>query len=155
MRNVIKGCFVAVIMLLSGMVCYSQSSSNPVKWRVNYKMSSATEGEMILTAIISDGWHLYGTSLPKDGPKPTTFDFSASQGISFTGKLTPSVPPVKYHDSMFDMFLSCWEKRVTFKRKFKVTDRKAACIAGSVSFMSCNNVTCSAPSVKKFSKKIQ
>lgn len=146
---------MATIMLLSGIICYSQTSPNPVKWRVNYKMSSATEGEMILTAIISDGWHLYGTSLPKDGPKPTTFDFSACQGISFIGKLTPSVSPVKYHDSMFDMTLSCWEKRVVFKRKFKVTDKKIARIAGYVSFMSCNNVTCSAPSVEKFSKKIQ
>ncbi|MCM1292823.1 MAG: protein-disulfide reductase DsbD N-terminal domain-containing protein [Bacteroides sp.] len=125
-----------------------------MKWRVNVKMLNSTEGEVIITATIAEGWHLYGTSLPKNGPRPTVFDFSASKGVKFTGALTQSSEPEVYHDKMFDLKLSCWTGKVTFRRRFKVTDAETAAIAGSISFMSCNNSTCNPPSKEKFNKKI-
>ena len=131
-----------------------QSGSNPVKWRVNVKMISSNVGEVIMTATIDDGWHLYGMNMPKGGPKSTEIDFTGSKGVKFEGGLSQSVAPTVYHDSMFEMKLSCWEKKVTFRRKFKVTDRANALIAGSISFMSCNNINCSAPVTEKFSKKV-
>ncbi len=145
-----------MFMLIAGSVAsaLAQSPENPVKWRVNVKMSSPTEGEVIMIASIADGWHLYGMNLPKGGPKSTHIDLSESTGVSFTGPLTQSVAPQTYHDSMFDMDLSCWERKVTFRRKFKVTDGKKAAIIGSIQFMSCNNSNCSAPSTEKFNKKI-
>lgn len=155
MTRYIKILFVLVLFTIGqSAVAQSARPSNPVKWRVNVKMSSATEGEVIITASIDDGWHLYGMDIPKGGPKPTRIEFADSKGVTFVGELKSSVEPVKYRDDMFGMTLSCWEKRVTFRRKFKVTDKKTAQIGGSISFMSCNNQNCSAPSVEKFSKKV-
>lgn len=147
-----------LFVLLTALVGFAASAQmpagNPVKWRVNVKMLTSTEGEVVLTATIDDGWHLYGMNMPKGGPKSTEIDFSGSTGVKFINGLSQSVAPTAYHDSMFDMNLSCWEKKVTFRRKFKVTDRAKAAINGSITFMSCNNVNCSAPTVEKFSKKV-
>lgn len=144
------------LMTVIGLSASAQSvtQSNPVRWRVNVKMISATEGEVIISATIDDGWHLYGMNIPKGGPKPTVIDFKDSKGVKFLGNISQSVPPTSYHDTMFDLNLSCWEKKVTFRRRFKVTDRSNALIAGTISFMSCNNVNCSSPTTENFSKKV-
>ena len=154
MNKILRFSFIVLTMLVSVFSLGAQAPSNPVKWRVNVKMSSATEGEVIMIATIADGWHLYGMNLPKGGPKSTEINLGESTGVKFTGPLTQSVAPKAYHDAMFDMELSCWEKKVTFRRKFKVTDAAKAAIIGEIKFMSCNDVNCSAPSTEKFNKKI-
>ena len=52
----------------------------PVKWRISVKMTSKTEGVVTIRAIVGQGWHLYGLDIPKGGPKPTSFNFSKSEG---------------------------------------------------------------------------
>lgn len=136
-------------------MAFAQNNANPVTWRINYKMSSAIEGEAIITAVISDGWHLYGTNIPKNGPKPTIIDLSKSTGVKFTGDLTPSVAPKNYRDEMFNMNLQCWEKKVTFRKKFKITDKANAKLTATVSFMSCNDQNCSMPSKETITKIIK
>lgn len=154
MKRFVKYFLLLLLAFGCSSVVLAQQPSDIVKWRVNVKMSSATEGEVIMIATIADGWHLYGLNLPKGGPKSTEFDLSESTGVKFTGPLTPSVAPMDYYDNMFKMNLSCWERKVTFRRKFKVTNPDNAQLIGAIRFMSCNDVTCSAPSVEKFTKKI-
>lgn len=137
------------------MVSFAQSSESPIKWRMSVKMTSATEGTVTLRAIVAKGWHLYGTSLPKDGPVPTTFNFDASTGIKFLGGFTASEKPVTKNDANFGMKLSWWEKNVTFTRKFRLTGSvKDAVISGSVRFMGCNDLNCLAPATQNFKTKV-
>lgn len=131
-----------------------EPTAAPINWRVNVKMLSATEGEAIFIATIDDGWHLYGTQMPKNGPKATEIDFAGSKGVKFTSDLTASSTPIKYRDAMFGLDLTCWEGRVTFRRKFRVTEASGAVVAGTIHFMGCNDVTCLPPSAKKFSKPV-
>lgn len=155
MKQIYKRLLLGVMAIIALTAVYAQNNSNPVTWRINYKMTSAMEGDAIVTAIISDGWHLYGTEVPKGGPKPTVIDFSGSTGIAFTGQLTPSVKATNYQDEMFDMKLQCWTKKVTFRRKFKVTDKTKAKLSATVSFMSCNNQNCSRPTEITLTKTIK
>lgn len=156
MRNIFKYSIALVVMMafLMPFTMNAQLPANPIRWRVNVKMSSASEGEVIIKATIDEGWHLYGTKLPQNGPKPTEINLSASKGVQFVGELTPSVAPETYRDPMFDLDLTCWSKSVTFRRKFKVTDAATAVVAGEVRFMGCNNQNCMPPKVEKFSKKV-
>lgn len=149
--------FVALLMVLMVIMPFSlraQAPGNPIRWRVNVKMKTATEGEVIIKATIDPEWHLYGMKLPKNGPKPTVIDFSGTKGVKFVDDLTPSVALEKYHDPMFDLDLTCWSKSVTFRRKFTVTDAQTAVVAGEIRFMGCNNQNCMPPKVEKFSKKV-
>ncbi|MCM1483176.1 MAG: protein-disulfide reductase DsbD N-terminal domain-containing protein [Muribaculaceae bacterium] len=142
--------FIAVFALN---VAFAQAPKH-VTWRMTVKMTSATEGTVTLKAVLEPGWHLYGTSLPKGGPKPTVFDMSASKGIVFTSAITPTRTPVKVHDEMFSLDLTWWDTDITFKRNFKVKDKSTADINCKISFMSCNNKTCSPPETVTLTKKL-
>jgi len=121
------------------------SAQEPVRWRMSVKMTSDTEGVVTLRAIVGDGWHLYGTSLPENGPKPTSFSFNGSAGVKFTGSITPSRKPVSVEDKMFGMTLNWWNSNVEFTRKFKVVKKEGARIVANVQYMACNDKTCMPP----------
>ncbi len=144
---------IAVIGLL-GFTVAAQGSGNPFSWRANVKMLNANEGEVILKVSIASGWHLYGTDLPKGGPKPTVFDLSKSKGVKFIGKMATSSKPETKMDEMFNLKLTYWTGTVTFRQRFKVTDRANARVEGTVGYMGCNDYTCSPPKTFNFSKPV-
>lgn len=126
-------------------------ADNPIKWRMTVKMTSATEGTVTLRALLEPGWHLYGTELPKDGPVPTTFDFSESKGVKFIDNFKPSAQPGSHKDANFGMVLKWWDTNVTFTRNFRLTGKcEDAVIQGSVRFMGCNDANCLPPKTVPF-----
>lgn len=127
-------------------VCIAASAANPIRWRLSVKMTGETEGVITLKALVEPGWHLYGTSLPEGGPKPTQFFFNASHGIKLTGKVTPSATAGKHTDAMFGTELTWWDSNVQFTVPFKITDRNGAKVVATVKYMGCNDVTCLPPS---------
>lgn len=137
--------FVALLMI--GVASSQAQTTQPIRWRLAVKMTSPTEGVITVKALVADGWHLYGTDLPKGGPKPTSFDFSGCTGIKLIGTPVPSEKPVKKEDAQFGTTLEQWEKNVQFTQKFVLTgDRAAAKVSVAVKFMGCNDVTCLPPS---------
>ncbi len=112
---------------------------------MNVKLTSATEGVVTLRALVGDGWHLYSTSLPDGGPKPTKLSFEGSKGVKFTENVKVDHAPAEVNDAMFGMKLSWWAENVTFTRKFKLVNRDGAKVAVSVSFMGCNDASCLPP----------
>lgn len=145
---------MTLIALLMLTFFSSAQDAAPVKWQVTVKLTSPTEGVAIFKARLEPGWHLYGLEMPQGGPKATVINTDESTGVEFTGALTPDRAPLKVHDSMFNLDLSWWDKDIAFRRKFKVTNPSNACIAGTITFMGCNDMTCSPPSAQKFSKKV-
>ncbi|MGN0210243.1 MAG: protein-disulfide reductase DsbD domain-containing protein [Muribaculaceae bacterium] len=133
------------LITLLTVVAAAAQGSNAIRWRMSVKMTSDTEGVITLRAVVQQGWHLYSTQLPANGPKPTKFDFSQSVGIKTVGKLTPSRSPLTVHDEMFDMDLKWWDSNVEFTQKFKIVNRTGAKVVASVNFMGCNNETCMPP----------
>lgn len=142
------------LVLAFGASVFAQQPSKPISWRLNARMISATEGELILTATIADGWHLYGTSLPEGGPAPTSINFSGSTGVKLIGSLVPSPAPKSYVDDIFSMRLTSWHGKVTFRQKFKVSDPNAANIKAVVKYMGCNGTTCMAPKTETLTRKV-
>lgn len=130
-------------------------SSAPVVWRTFVKMTSRTEGVITAKAIIGQGWHMYGTTLPEGGPIATKFDFSKSTGVKFIGEMTPSVKPTEKMDAIFGLKLNWWGDNVTFTRKFKLTTTAdKASINWSVTYMACNDNNCMPPKTENFTSKI-
>lgn len=120
-------------------------AQNPIRWRMTVKMTSETEGVITLRALVDEGWHLYGTQLPEDGPKPTQISFTDSQNISLVGKLTPSAAPKTVNDPMFGMKLNWWDANVNFTQRFKLKKREGAKVVANVSYMACNDQNCQPP----------
>lgn len=116
----------------------------PVKWTFEQKQLSETEGEIILKASIEDGWHLYGTQLPEDGPNATSFTFETLNDVELDGELIVPEGLIKKYDPQFEMELNWYEKTATFRQKIKITG-PAPAVEGAVNFMACNDETCLPP----------
>lgn len=143
---------ISVIFSCTG-IAYAQAPSH-ASWRINVKMTSATEGEIIVIATPASGWHIYGMTIPEGGPKPTTIDFSQSTGIKIVGKISYAPAPARYHDEMFDLDLTAWGGKVTFRQKFIVTDASNAQVKAHVGFMACSDNTCSRPEQITLTKNV-
>ncbi len=150
------GTILAMLMCLCIFSAGAQSAEQaPIRWRMIVKMTSPTEGTVTVKALVSDGWHLYGTSMPKGGPRPTVLDFSGSQGVEFIGDATPSTKPVVKADRQFGAELSQWESSVNFVRRFRL--KKGAVkptVKLNVSFMGCNDATCLPPRTETFTSAV-
>lgn len=140
------------IVLLVAVIAmaFSASAQEVVQWTHSVKMTSATEGVVTFTGVIDNGWHVYGLEIPDGGPKPTTFDFSKSTGVTMTGTVTAEPKPVSVFDKAFNMNLQWWANNVTFSQKFKVTDSASAKIIVTLRYMACNDANCMPPKRKTF-----
>ncbi len=135
-----------VILFLSFISATAANAQNVVKWTQNLRMTSDTEGVMEFTASIADGWHIYGTDIPSDGPTATEINFKNIIGMELVGSLTASKAPETYDDALYKMKLSSWENRVVLSQKFKLTNGSKGCKAdGIIIFMACSDNSCSRP----------
>lgn len=152
MKNV-KYLFVIMILACTAVLASAQGAPKPVRWSLNVKMTSATEGEVIIKAVPSDGWHLYGLTLPKGGPKATEVDLTGSTGVKFAGALTYAPKPTSVHDQMFDLDLTWWGSTVVFRRKFTV-ENPGGQIKCTVKYMACNDQSCTPPATETLVRNI-
>ena len=145
---------ILLIVLFLGMcVPLAYAQKQPIRWRCVAQMTSPTDGVVTVKALIADGWHLYGLTMPEGGPKATAISLGSSTGVKFIGELTPDRKPLVKRDAIFDMDVNYWEQRVEFTYKFKITGSDPK-ISGSVSYMGCNDETCLPPSTASLSAPI-
>jgi thiol:disulfide interchange protein DsbD len=124
---------------------------DPVKWSFELKDLPSAEKEIVMTATIEKGWHLYDMNLPAGGPISTSISFEHLRGAEFTGKPYASVSPAEVFDSSFNMQLRWYTNAVTFTQKIKVTNHRAFSVSGEVEYMACNDEMCLPPERVPFS----
>ena len=94
---------------------------DPVHFSSELKMLSGDQAEIIFSATIDDGWHVYSTDLGNDGPIQATFNKVKMEGAETVGKLMPRGNEVKQFDKMFNMELRFFEKKAMFVQKIRFT----------------------------------
>lgn len=136
--------------LLLSALSLSAQIYDPIKWSFEHNKLSDSAGELVLKATIDEGWHLYGTQLPEDGPIATSFVFEQLQDVALDGDLIVPDGLVRQYDPNFDMELNWYEKEAVFVQKVKYTG-DAPALSGYVNFMACNDETCLPPDEVPFS----
>lgn len=132
--------FIAVLPILS----FSQNL-NPVKWEVKFTELSNNEGEIVLTAKIDKGWHVYSQNISPDaGPIPTSFNYSPGSNFELVGK-TLETNAKEIHDKAFDTKMLIFEEKAVFKQKMKLKNTKGFNSPIKLEFMTCNDLQCLPP----------
>ena len=77
---------IFLFLALIGNIAYAQLH-DPVSWETSVKKINASEFELLISAEIEEGWHLYSQNVPDGGPIPTTIliNEEKDQGFSFDG----------------------------------------------------------------------
>lgn len=116
----------------------------PVKFKNELKMTSETEAEIVFTASIEKGWHVYSTGLGDDGPISATFNINASNHVETMGKLQPVGKEISIYDKMFEMNVRYFEDTVQFIQKVKFAGNDYF-MDGFLEFGACNDESCLPP----------
>lgn len=140
-----------LLLLVSILLVHIHSSAQErVKWTFTYDNSKK---EVAITAVISDGWHLYSQHINNAiGPVPTTFTFEENPNIVYAGKVIEPTPIHEY-DENFEAELDFFKNQVVFTRKISKA-KSGETIKGYVTFMVCNEVMCLPPVDYNFSIQI-
>ncbi|WP_321346175.1 cytochrome c biogenesis protein CcdA [uncultured Draconibacterium sp.] len=141
------------IFLFTTALLASAQIVEPVKWSFSQNKVSADEFELVFTATIEEGWHMYSTDLPEGGPIKTSFYFEDVENAELIGEPTPSKEVVEEFDNSFQMDLRWFEEEVTFTQKVKVSG--TGTVTGYVEFMSCDDETCTPPMEGEFSFELE
>ena len=115
---------------------------------------SNTEAELVFTANIDKGWHLYSQDIPEGGPIPTTFHIEKGMGFFLTGTVTePKATEV--FDKQFDMKVKYFSTKVEFRQKVRVVSTKPVEVKGYVEYMCCDDEQCLPPNEVPFTFKLE
>ena len=113
----------------------------PVKWTVESKKLNDKEFEIVYTAKIDHGWHLYSQFIEPKGPNPTSFNLEESPKYTQIGKVKEE-QGYDVYDELFEMEVRYFKDQAVFVQKIKKVNNDKITIIGEIEFMSCNDEVC-------------
>ena len=137
-----KSLYSLFLTLLITLVSYGQIQ-DPVKW--NFELGAVVENEvdLILTATIEEGWHMYAQDAG-EGPVSTNFTFFENTAIQYIGNVNEGIPQEEY-DPNFESVLRYFETKAVFTQRMKLLSNESSIVKGEFEFMVCNSAMCLPP----------
>lgn len=137
-----KSLYSLFVTLLITVVSYGQIQ-DPVKW--NFELGAVVENEvdLILTATIEEGWHMYAQDAG-EGPVSTNFTFFENTAIQYIGNVNEGIPQEEY-DPNFESVLRYFETKAVFTQRIKLLSNESSIVKGEFEFMVCNSAMCLPP----------
>ena len=140
-----------ISFLLLSFVVYALQAQikDPIKFKTELTPLSDTEAEVVFTAAIDKGWHVYSTDLGDGGPISATFNIDNKSGVELVGKLKPVGKEVATFDKLFEMKVRYFENTAKFVQKVKFTGGAYA-IEGYLEYGACDDESCLPPTQVPF-----
>ena len=133
------------------MLCTSVAAG-PVDVRVSRRQLSATEIEVVFTAAIAPGWHIYAPDCPPGGPNPATLTTEKAVGAKAVGGLKASGNARSLFDPVFGMQVKYFEGQAVFTQRYRITSPSYA-VKGYLEYSACDERSCMPPTTVDFELK--
>ena len=146
-----KSLLILFFILLS--VSLSAQIYNPVSWGFGYEKKGDNLYELVFTATIDEGSHIYSMNIPEGGPIPTTIRFDTIEAFSLEGHPFEATTPEELFDEAFGFNIKSFSEKAELRQKI-ISLSPSFTVTGEVNFMACNNFTCSPPMDVEFEIKI-
>ena len=137
--------YLPCIFFLLPAVTANAQIVEPVKFSVSTERVSKDEIKVTFTGKIDEGWHVYSSDIPQNGPTPATFNIVDAVNVEPAGKLVPGKGAVHKYDEMFEMELSFFEKECRFTQTLKITGKEFRA-KGYLEYGACSDENCLPPS---------
>lgn len=121
----------------------------PVTSTQKLEKISADTVRLVFSLKISDGWHVYSSSLPVGGPISAELTFDASNGVTPASDLNFNGTEKEVFDPLFNMSVRYFEKSVTFFQDFAISEGWS--MEGVFTYGACDDQTCLPPQRIEFS----
>ena len=138
----IVGFLLATIMLQAQIL-------DPVSFRTEFNKVSDDVAEIVFTATIDPGWHIYSTDLGEGGPISASFNLERATGAHEDGKLLPVGNEQAVYDKLFGMDVRYFEKTAKFVQRVRLEGGTYR-LEGYLEYAACNDQNCLPPSEVPF-----
>lgn len=143
-----------LLLFLIGSVTQAQIH-DPVSWETSVEKINDSEFELVISAKIDAGWHLYSQKVPEGGPIPTTIQFTEdADKFQLVGNTSEGKGHQEY-DNVFEMEIKFFEERAVFRQKIKLLTDEKLSIDGTIEFMVCDDEFCLPPTEVDINFEVQ
>ncbi|HBC77324.1 MAG TPA: hypothetical protein DCZ51_01770, partial [Bacteroidales bacterium] len=108
---------------------------DPVTWDFGYEKKGDNSYELVFSAEIEKGSHIYAMDIPEGGPIPTSFTINAPSGFTLDGKTFEVTKPEEAFDEAFGFKIKSFSGKAEFRQKINSQSSSFA-VTGVVNFMS-------------------
>ncbi|MBO7602117.1 MAG: thioredoxin family protein [Bacteroidaceae bacterium] len=141
------------LLILSGLLLTSlfiqAQILEPVSFSTEFNKVSDDVAEIVFTANIDPGWHIYSTDLGEGGPISATFNLERAIGAHEDGKLLPVGNEQAVYDKLFEMDVRYFEKTAKFVQRIRLEGGTYR-VEGYLEYAACNDQNCLPPSEVPF-----
>ena len=148
-----KKLYLLGCLVMAGLAVTAQSSK-AVHWTFTSKKLADKTYEVHMTASIDGSYHMYAQNVGVDGPIPTSFKITANPLVVTDGKVKEVGKLVQKKEEVWGGDVRYYEKTVDFVQVVKLKGNVKTNLAGTVSFMVCNESQCLPPSDVDFTVNI-
>ena len=146
---------ILTLAILVGMAALSHAQIlDPAKWSFRVNDLNGTESELVFTAQLETGWHLYSQHSDPAGPIAISFEFTPSEDYQLVGNVREPKPHEEY-DNDFQCTVRSFSGKVVFRQKVKRLSKKDFSIQGTFSYQLCNDGSCIAPDDRDFTFNVK
>ena len=136
-----KKYFTLIIFLFSLLNANAQIV-DPVKWSAKVVKISELEYDLVTTAKVDAGWHLYSQFTPDGGAMPLEFEYKSQKGnYQLVGK-TKESPYKKEFNEIFEIDEYYFVGSATFTQRIKISNTKLKTIEVFASGQACIEGKC-------------
>lgn len=137
----LKNALLAItgLLLLLPMSNLNAQIQKPVNWSHVLKQTEGNKAEIVFTARIEKGWHLYSQYFDEGGPVRTTFNFEKSPAYRLEGKTSEWPKPEEVYDEIFEMKIRHFSDKATFTQKVIINSQTDFKIKVEIDAQACND----------------
>lgn len=140
-----KRSIIAFLFIVS-FIFQGYSQTNPTEWKFSLVDKGNGEIELVANVNIAQGWHLYDTKIPDNGPYPTSLSIDKVEGAVAVGSFASKDSKlISGYDAVFQMNIGYYDGTAKFVQRFKVTDKAKFVLEGDVRAQACNDSECTPP----------
>jgi len=140
--------FLIILMSVASLALNAQIY-DPVTWSFRPERTGDGSYEIVFKAEIEEGSHIYAMKIAEGGPIPTSFSFAGSNEYSLVDSVYEVNEPVVKLDEAFGFNIGTFSNVAEFRQKIKA-EAESFIVKGEVTYMACNNETCSPPKSVEF-----
>ena len=119
----------------------ARAQMEPVIWSTKVNPLENGVYQIVFTASVDAGWHIYDLGpYELGGPMATSFDFVAGDGYELDGGVYALADPVREFNDIYDMEIGYYEDKAEFAQNVKVAS--SATVRATADWMACNDQNC-------------
>ncbi len=141
---------LAAVCLMATTSALRAQISDPVHFTTQQRRSSQDVLEVLFTAKIAPGWHVYGTDIDAGGPTRATLTLEHTEGLTPLGPLETRGEVHSGVDDIFGVKVSYMEGTATFAQRFTLTGGQYS-VEGYLTYGACDDQNCLPPTDVSFS----